>query len=245
MIVHDLAGRWPKRHRILGVDPALDGVTVEFHVALVQRQIAAGSDPNLLCDQVDVGDHLGDRVFDLNARVHLDEAELAVLVEEFDRAGAQIFDLAHRLGDGLADLVAGGDIERRRGAFLPDFLMAPLQRAIAFAEMNGAAFAVAENLNFDVARLFEVFFQVKRVVAEGGFGFRARHGERRAKLAFAAHHFHAAAAAAGSRLEYDREAYVTGEPRRLFVGSRRRHRSPAQSGCRARRRRAWRRSCRP
>ena len=53
--------------------------------------------------EVDAGDHLGDRVLDLEPRVHLDEVELAVLVEELDRADAAIAELAHRLGHDLAD----------------------------------------------------------------------------------------------------------------------------------------------
>jgi len=102
----------------------------------------------LFGDEVDVGDHLGHRMLHLNARVHLDEVEPAVLVEELDGADAEIFDVAHGARDGLADLVAGGGIEGGRGAFFPDFLMAALQRAIALAEMNGAAFAIAENARF-------------------------------------------------------------------------------------------------
>ena len=71
---------------------------------LRERQVAAGGDADLLEHQVDAGDHLGHRMLDLDARVHLDEVELAVLVEELDRADAEIVELAHRLGDGLADL---------------------------------------------------------------------------------------------------------------------------------------------
>ncbi len=108
-------------------------------------------------------------MLDLNARVHLDESKLAVLVEKFDRSDAEIFDVAHRFGNGFADFVARGRIESWRGAFFPDFLMPSLQRAITFAEMDGAALAVAENLDFDVTRPFEIFFQVNRVVAERGF----------------------------------------------------------------------------
>ena len=43
--------------------------------------------------EVDAGDHLGHRMLDLEAGVHLDEVELAVLVEELDRAGAAIADV--------------------------------------------------------------------------------------------------------------------------------------------------------
>ena len=92
------------------------------------------------------------------------------------------FDLAHRLGDRLADLVARAGVERRRGAFLPDFLVAALQRAVALAEMDGVALAVAEHLDFDVARPLEIFFEIDRVVAERGLGFGARGRKRGRKL---------------------------------------------------------------
>ena len=46
---------------------------------------------------------LGDRVLDLHARVHLDEEELVVLVEELERAGAAVADLAAGIGAALAD----------------------------------------------------------------------------------------------------------------------------------------------
>ena len=178
VIGQDLAGRGPERLRVLGIDAALDGMADELHVLLRELEVAAGGDADLLDHEVDVGDRLGHRMLDLDARVHFDEIELAVLVEEFDRADAEIFELAHRLRDRLADAVAAGDVERGRGAFLPDLLVAALQRAVALAEMDGAAVAVAEHLDFDVARPREIFFQIDRVVAEGGLRLGAGGGER-------------------------------------------------------------------
>ena len=64
---------------------------------------APARDPDLLDDEIEPGDHLGDGVLDLEAGVHLDEVELAVLIEELDRADAAIAQLAHGLGHGLAD----------------------------------------------------------------------------------------------------------------------------------------------
>src|SRR6202008_4956658 len=106
-------------------------------------ELAAGGDANLLEHEVDVGDHLGNGMLDLDAGVHLDEIELAVLVEELDGADAEIFHLLHRLGDGEPNLLARGGVERRRGAFLPDLLVAALQRTVALAKMDRAAAAVA------------------------------------------------------------------------------------------------------
>ena len=149
-----------------------------FTSLLRELEVAAGGDPDLLEDEVDVGDHLGHRMLDLDAGVHLDEIELAVLVQELDRADAEIFELAHRLRDGLADGVARRGVERGRGAFLPDLLVAALQRAVALAEMDGAALAVAEHLDLDVARALQIFLEIDRVVAEGGLGLGARGRER-------------------------------------------------------------------
>src|SRR6185437_9880730 len=153
MIMKYFSGRRAKRHRVLGIDAALDGVAAEFDVALLKREVVAGGGANLLEDQVDTGDHLGHRMLDLYPRVHLDEVELAVLVKEFDGADAEISHLAHCFCHRLADLIARLRVERGRGAFLPHLLMPALQRTIALAEMNGAAIAVAEHLNLDMARL--------------------------------------------------------------------------------------------
>ena len=43
--------------------------------------------------EIEPGDHFGHRMLDLQARVHLDEIELAVLVQELDRADAAIAEL--------------------------------------------------------------------------------------------------------------------------------------------------------
>ena len=149
-------------------------MTVKFHVALPDCEFAAGGDANLFEDQVDVGDHFGDRMLDLNARVHFDEVELAVLVQEFDGADAEIADIAHGFCDRLADHIARAGIERRRGAFLRNLLVATLQGTIAFTEMDGMTLAVAEHLDFDMARALEIFLDIDDIVAKCGLGLGAR-----------------------------------------------------------------------
>ena len=134
----------------------------EHDLVLRHRQAAAGGDADLLVHEVDAGDRLGDRMLHLQAGVHLDEVELAVLVEELDRAGAAIFQLAHGVGADFADLHPLLDVERRGVGLFPDLLVAALQRAVALAEMDGVAFAVADHLDFDVARLAEDIFPCRR-----------------------------------------------------------------------------------
>ncbi len=52
-------------------------------------------------------------MLDLHTGVHFNEIELAVLVEEFQRAGAEVAELGQRLGHGCADSRALGGIEGR------------------------------------------------------------------------------------------------------------------------------------
>ena len=65
--------------RIFSRDARLDGETVARHVVLLRNrngfvvQIVALRDENLRAHNVDSGDDFGHSVFDLNARIHLDE----------------------------------------------------------------------------------------------------------------------------------------------------------------------------
>ena len=61
----------------------------------IDRQPLAERDPQLPLHEIDARHHLRDRMLDLQARVHLEEVELAVLVEqELDRAGVGVADRA-------------------------------------------------------------------------------------------------------------------------------------------------------
>jgi len=63
-----------------------------------KAQLLPRRDADLELHQVDAGDHLGDRVLDLDAGVHLHEIEPLVDVqEEFDSAGVLV---AHPLAEG-------------------------------------------------------------------------------------------------------------------------------------------------
>jgi hypothetical protein len=74
--------------RVLGIEPALDRPAVQPDVVLRKRQLLAGGDADHLLDEVDAGDQLGDRMLHLQAGVHFQEVEIAVLVDdELDRAG--------------------------------------------------------------------------------------------------------------------------------------------------------------
>src|SRR5690606_6194689 len=204
------AGAGQEADRILGIDAALDGVAGEADVLLAQAQLLAAGDQQLLAHQVDAGDHLGHRVLDLDAGVHLDEVELPVLVEELEGAGTAVADADAGLGADAADALAHlrGDARGRR--FLDHLLVPALHRAVALAQVHGIALAVSQYLDLHVARVLQELLHVDHVVAEGRLGLLAggRHGIDQGALAV--HDAHAAAAAAAGRLDDHREADVAG-----------------------------------
>src|SRR5690606_38621518 len=91
---------------VFSVDAAFDGMTIEHHIALLDRQLLPGSDTQLLADQIDTGDHFGDRVFDLHAGVHFNEIELPAFEQELEGAGAAVTDADAGFGADAADLLA-------------------------------------------------------------------------------------------------------------------------------------------
>ncbi len=83
------AGRGPEFDSgILGIEPALDGVAARGHLILAEGEGLAAGDAQLGGHQVDAGDHLGDRMLDLDTRVHLQEIEILArgVDDEFHRS---------------------------------------------------------------------------------------------------------------------------------------------------------------
>ena len=198
--------------RVLGGDPALergaaqrDGVLGEAEVG----QRLAGRDPHLRLDEVDVGDLLGDRVLDLDPRVHLDEDVAAVRVEqELDGARVAVADLAgepHRVG---AHPVAQLRREVRRRRDLDHLLVPALHRAVALEEVDHVALGVGEDLHLDVPRVGDRLLDEHGRVAEGALALAHADLDRLAQVGLLVHPAHAPAAAAGDRLDEQRVAEV-------------------------------------
>src|SRR5665647_2380212 len=147
MIGSDAARRRRKLERVLCVDAALYGMPSQHHVALAQAQFLAGCDADLLLHQVQTGDHLRDRVFYLDTRIHFDEIELSALIQELEGADAAVADLAAGIGATFADtdtLTLGYSRGRR---FFDDLLMPPLHGTVAFAQVDGILVFIGKHLD--------------------------------------------------------------------------------------------------
>jgi hypothetical protein len=75
-----------------------------------------------------------------------------------------------------------------------------LHRAVALAEMDRVALAVGENLDFDVARVFEELLHIDLIVAERRLGLGLGHRHGIAEVRLGVHDAHAAPAAAAEAL---------------------------------------------
>ena len=196
--------------RRLGVDPALDRVAAQLDLLLGDGQRLAGGDQDLLADDVDPGDHLGHAVLDLHAGVHLEEEVLVADLHPLDRAGAAVADGGGGLGGDLADPLAHLLVDLRPGGLLDHLLVAPLQRAVALAEVDRVAVRVGQHLDLDVARVLEVALDVDARVGEELLAFAG--GALVGVLQVLGRHrdAEALAAAASRRLAGDRVAGILG-----------------------------------
>ena len=89
--------------------------------------------------------------------------------------------------------------------------MPALDRALALAEVHDGAVVIAEDLELDVAGTLDVLLDVDVADAERRLGFALRRLERLAQLRRGPDDAHAAAAAAGDRLDDDRKAEILGD----------------------------------
>ena len=184
-----------------------------------EAQRLAARHADLLAHEVDARHELGDGVLHLEAGVHLEEPELAVLVEELDGAGVVV---AARLGDlhgRLAHRLARLGREGRRRALLDQLLVAPLGRAVALAHPHDVAVGVADHLHLHVARPGEVALDVALVAPEALERLGLRRLQRGVGLVGALHHAHAATAAAVGRLDGDGPAELLAEGHDLVAAA--------------------------
>ena len=137
-------------------------------VLLAQAQRFASGDPDHLGHQIEAGDHLGHRVFDLDARVHLDEVERARAHRQRGTrpcrrpSSRPIGPGCRRTGRECPAMPSSSAVE---GASSQTFCRRRCKRAFAFPAVDGVG-AVAEHLHLDVPGALDDLFDVDAAVAE-------------------------------------------------------------------------------
>ena len=101
----------------------------------------------------------------------------------------------------------------RGGGLLDDLLVAPLNRALSFPQVDDVSEGVGHDLYFHMAGLFDITFHENPAVAESLFGLLATGSQGGLHLIRAFHDAHALAASARRWLEQNRiaDAFGRGE----------------------------------
>ena len=174
---------------------------------LVQR--LALRDADLALDDVDAGDEFRHRMLHLDARVDLDEVELAVLRPSGTPPCPRWCSPRPTAPSAVPRPISARMRVRhhRRGRFLQQLLMPPLDAAFALAQNLDVAVLVGQHLEFDVARRADELLQVDVGRTERRAGLAAAPARRAAAaLRRLVDHAHAASAAARGSLQNHRIA---------------------------------------
>ena len=207
-VVHEATSRWQEvTEWILGIDAGFNGPAVDAHVSLGNWQFIAIGHTDHEFHQVDTGYQFSHRVFHLETGVHLQEIEVALVVDnELHGAGRLV---VHRLRQGdrlLAHLLARCLVKKRRRCFFNHFLVTALQGTFTFIEIDHVAMAVGNDLDLDMAWFLDEFLREDAIVAEAGARFVRGALEAVPALFVVASRAHALAATARGCLEHHRVA---------------------------------------
>ena len=142
-------------------------------------------------------------MLDLDPGVGLDEVRVAGVVhEELERAEVRETGRPREGEGGDDDPVAKGGIEVGSGRDLDDLLPAPLEAALALAEVDGPAGSVTGHLDLDVPRPRDEALDVELLPAEGAPGLLPAARPRAFELRDAPGGGHPAAAPAPRRFDH-------------------------------------------
>ena len=92
---------------VFGVNSRLDGMPTDGKCLLITGEQLTGGDQQLPFNQILTGNHLGDRMFNLQAGVHLHKVEGAIFIKQkLDSTGTYIADRFGRCDRCFAHLTA-------------------------------------------------------------------------------------------------------------------------------------------
>ena len=134
---------------------------------LLVPQLFTGGDADHLFNKIKTGDQFGHRMFNLQAGIHFQKIEIAFGIDnKFNRSGTVIINRHCQPNGLLAHGLAGAGVQKRRWGFFDHLLIAPLDRAFAFVQMDAMAMLVSQHLNFNMPRAGDKFFNKYPVVAK-------------------------------------------------------------------------------
>jgi hypothetical protein len=114
-------------------------------------------------------------MFNLQPRVHLEKVVIAVPAhQKLDRSGIRVANSKDSASGALTHAAAQAFVHDGRWGLLDHLLVAPLNGAIAFAQVHDVAGPVGEYLYLDVMGILDPPLQQHAIVAEGRHGLSPR-----------------------------------------------------------------------
>ena len=152
-------------------------------------------------------------MFNLYAGIDFDEIEvLFILVyQEFHGACIEVVYMLHELYSRIADLLAEFHRQGPGRSHFDNLLVAALDGAVTFEEMNHIALFIADNLYFNMLRVHDAFLYIYILVAESHLRFRFSPVISLFQILHAVHIADAAAAAAVHCFDHNGEAVLFSE----------------------------------
>ena len=180
-------------------------MTIDRQIVLRFWQWLTRSDQQLPLNQIHTSNGFADRMFNLQARVHLHEIKIhrafALLHNKLNRASADIINRTRRLNCSRTHRFTHGRIDTRCWRFFQYFLMATLHGAIPLKQMHIIAMRITEYLDFDMAWFERIFFDQHLIIAKTGNCFTAARVKQVNKITALLNDTHAFAAAACTRFD--------------------------------------------
>src|SRR5262249_3167667 len=142
--------------------------------------LAAG-DLDLRTDEIDAGDHLGHGVLDLDAGVDLQKVEAPAGVEqELHRTRALVAGRPAQSEGRTGEFASHRWSHNRAGRLLEELLVASLDGAVPFTQVNYVPAAVGQHLHLNVPRALHVLLEIDlgRAKRRGGLALAGPHGGR-------------------------------------------------------------------
>jgi hypothetical protein len=98
-------------------------------------------------------------MFDLDAGIHFEKVKMTGIIDKkLHRTGVFVLNGFGQFDGGFPHAFTEITIEKGGGGFFQKFLVAALDRAVAFADMDNFTALIAEDLEFDVVGFFDIFF---------------------------------------------------------------------------------------
>src|SRR5256885_8881906 len=154
-------------------------------------------------NQVESGGELSHGMLHLQSGVHFKEIEIPALVnQEFYSSCVSVGGSSGYTDRDLPHPPPHLGVDNRRWRLLQYLLVAPLNRALAFSQIDDVAMLIGQDLHFNMSWIEQRFLEVDFAISEGPPGFTLCSFQRRAKFFLRVHQTHPFTAAACCRLEH-------------------------------------------